>query len=159
MQSWQVWVVSLAVSGSVIALGRWVARRAWRHEREVSGWAAWYRIAITLSVRDRAVLFWSTTTGRPVTELRLAPFAEQRRGAAHALLSAVRPQLQRLWIGLAVVWTAVAAANVVRGAWIVGATQIGMAVLYFFIPWIRRVDERWARHRATQNRDARSNHP
>lgn len=157
MQSWQVWVVVIAVPGAAIGLGRWVARRAWRHERDASGWSAWHRTAVTLSVRDRAVLFWSTTTGRPVTELRLAPAAEQRRAAAHALLAAVRPQLQRLWIGLAVVWTVVAVANVVRGAWILGCTQVATAVLYFFIPWIRRVDERWAaRRQATQRRDAAS---
>lgn len=111
MTDWMGWVlilgVPLAVIGLGVPLGRWFYRRA----RRESGWNQWRQTAATLPWRDRWRLLWATSSGRAVSDPRLAELAAQRAEAAHGLLSkAARRQTWLLrFVGLAQLVVAISA--------------------------------------------------
>jgi hypothetical protein len=103
-----------------------------RKVRIWTGWADWCRIAATLSWADRWRLYWANATGRAVSERRLAPLAVQRAEAAQAMRQAGGATSRR-WLGLAGVFLAMAALEVLTRDWIFAGmfALVGLTFAYY----------------------------
>lgn len=146
-----MWLI-IALAGALGAGLGMVVRRATREYRTASGWDAWARTARTLRWRDRLVLLWSTTTGRPVGRDELAALGAQRSAAAHRYMTAAAGIMAWVWRVIGLAWSFPTVASAMEGEWLSAVGFAAFVVLAFAMPLLLRWDGRRAARSSDRNR-------
>ncbi|MFC4949859.1 hypothetical protein [Pseudonocardia sp. GCM10023141] len=146
-------LATAAVGLAAVAIGRLFGRRLWRRQRVESGWEDWRRSAAALPLRDRIALYWANSTGRALTDPRLAALAVQRGESGRAIMDASRRRMVWTFAALAVFWAAFAVVGAFELNILQTATYAVLAVASAATPVLLKVDRRWLQRSIDANRD------